>query len=97
MRKLFGKIRLVLYWCLPLLILYIIFKRIDFEHFLDLVFMANASLIFIGIAFIFLKIIIGALRWYFLAKSYGCTLLSLRMSIVKYWLSLALKSSQIQK
>lgn len=90
MRKLFRKIRLVLYWGLPPLILYIIFSRIDFDRLIGLVVIANTRLIFIGTAFIFLKIFMGALRWYFLIKSYDCACLTLRASIVEYWLSLTL-------
>lgn len=90
MRELIRKLRLVLYWGLPPIILYFVFSRIDFDRLINLAATANPGLIFAGTMLIFLKILAGGLRWHFLARSYDCTCLTLRASIVEYWISLTL-------
>lgn len=89
MSKLIRKIRLVLYWGLPPIILYLVFSRIDFGRLIDLAATANPGLILAGTVLIFLKILAGSLRWHFLARSYD-SCLTLRASILEYWISLTL-------
>lgn len=90
MRDILRKLRLLLYWGLPPVLLYLIFSRIDLGRLIDLASTANRWLIFVGVTFIALKIIVGAIRWHYLARRYDCTRMSLRASIAEYWISLTL-------
>jgi glycosyltransferase 2 family protein len=89
-RDFFIKLRLLLYWGLPPVLLYVIFSRIDIKHLIDLASIADHWLILIGTTFIGFKILAGALRWHYLARHFDCTRMSLRTSIAEYWISLTL-------
>jgi uncharacterized protein (TIRG00374 family) len=81
--------RRVLFWVLPPLILYLVFKRIDLERLGQLVSNANVFLILAGMAMIVLVVATGALRWHFLLRHYNCASSPLATSIGEYWKSLA--------
>lgn len=90
MREVFRKLRLVLYWGLPPVILYLIFSRIDMGRLINLAAKADRWLILVGVTFIVFKILAGAMRWHYLARHYDCTRMTLRASIAEYWTSLTL-------
>ncbi len=84
------KLRQLLYWGLPPLLLYLIFSHVDTTRLLELAAMADHWLLIIGSTFIVGKILVGALRWHHLARHYDCTRLTPRGSIAEYWISLTL-------
>lgn len=81
--------RKVLYWGLPPLILFLIFKRIDLEQLGRLVSDANLFLVLSGIVMFVPVVVLGALRWHFLMRRYDCGSLAVATSVVEYWKSLA--------
>jgi len=89
-RQLFRRIRPILYWGLPPAILYLIFTRLDLGRLAESAASADRLLVSAGIILVFVKIAAGALRWYQLAQSYGCTRLNFAHSFSQYWFSLAL-------
>jgi len=88
-QRLLRTIRRALYWGLPPLILYLIFRRIDLEQLGRLVSNANLLLILSGIAMLVPVVVLGALRWHFLMRRYDCASLPVAASIGEYWKSLA--------
>jgi uncharacterized protein (TIRG00374 family) len=88
-QRLLLTIRRALYWGLPPLILYLIFRRIDLEQLGRLVSNANLLLILSGIAMLVPVVVLGALRWHFLMRRYDCASLPVAASIGEYWKSLA--------
>ncbi|WP_328983520.1 lysylphosphatidylglycerol synthase transmembrane domain-containing protein [Thiorhodovibrio winogradskyi] len=83
-------IRRAIYWGLPPLILFLIYRRIDLEQLLELGRSANPGLIGLGVLMIIPLIFLGAMRWHQLARGYDCTRLSGSQSFRAYWFSLAL-------
>lgn len=90
MRRLMSITRQILYWILPPLILYLVFKRIDLERLGQLVSNANIFLILAGMAMIVLVVSTGATRWHFLLRHYNCASHPIATSIGEYWKSLAM-------
>lgn len=90
MRKLFLKLRFALYWLLPPVILYLIFRQIDLARLLALGATANPWLFFLGVSLIIPRIFAGAMRWHHLARSFDCTRFALGRSFREYWFSIAL-------
>lgn len=86
---LFRVTRLVLYWTLPPLILYLIFRRIDLERLGQLLSHANLTLILAAILLIVFVVAAGALRWHFLLRRYDCASFPVVKSVGEYWKSLA--------
>lgn len=81
--------RKVLYWGLPPLILFLIFKRIDLEQLGRLVSNANFFLVLSAITMLVPVVVLGGIRWYVLVRRYNCGSLPLARSVVEYWKSLA--------
>ncbi len=81
--------RKVLYWGLPPLILFFIFRRIDLEQLGQIVSNANLFLVLAGIMMLVPVVVLGALRWYLLMRRYDCGSLPVATSVVEYWKSLA--------
>lgn len=81
--------RKILYWGLPPLILFLIFRRIDLEQLGQIVSNANLFLVLSGIMMLVPVVVLGALRWYFLMRRYDCGSLPVATSVVEYWKSLA--------
>lgn len=90
MHELLRKLRLALYWGLPPVILYLVFRQLDFARLLELGRNANPWLIALGVGLIVPKIFVGAMRWHGLARAYECTRLTGGQSFREYWFSLAL-------
>lgn len=90
MRHALPILRNALYWGLPPVILYLIVSRIDVGRLAELAVRADLALIVLGVAFIVPKIVVGALRWHVLARSYECLRLPLGATIAEYWISLTL-------
>jgi len=88
--RLFKTTRRVIYWTLPLLILYLVFSRIDFERLKQIVLNANSLPILLGIVLIALTVWSGGLRWHFLLHRYDFTSGSVFKSVGDYWKSLAI-------
>lgn len=90
MRKFSSKLRFALYWVLPPVILYLIFRQLDLARLMVLGAAANPWVVFLGISLVIPKIFAGALRWHLLARSFDCTRLTLGRSFKEYWFSAAL-------
>ncbi len=88
--KFVGTLRLILYWALPPLIIYIIFNKIDMQSLVSLTVKANINLIITGASLILLKICLGGLRWHLLSKKLACTKLNFNDNLAEYWISLTL-------
>lgn len=82
-------IRPLVYWCLPPVILYLIFRRIDLASFRQLVANADLRPILLGIGLNMLVVAIAAMRWHALLRRYDLASHSLVASINEYWKSLA--------
>jgi uncharacterized protein (TIRG00374 family) len=87
--RLIRRIRRLLYWCLPPVILYAIFSRVDFGRLRELFFNAEFSLIVMAIPLITVVIVTAALRWHFLLRHYRCSVQPVATSIGDYWKGLA--------
>jgi hypothetical protein len=90
MRCWFMRLRRILYWGLPPLLLYLIFSRLDLERLLDLGQDADIWLVMLGVGLIVPKIVVGAMRWHRLAKAFDCVRMALGQAFLKYWFSLSL-------
>lgn len=82
-------IRPVIYWCLPPVILYLIFRRIDLGNLQQLVASADLRPILLGIVLNMLVVAIAALRWHALFRRYDCASQSIVTSISEYSKGLA--------
>jgi uncharacterized protein (TIRG00374 family) len=88
-QRLFRVIRLTLYWALPPLILYLIFRRVDIGQLKQLASNANLFLVLSAIAMLVPVVVLGGIRWLVLMRRYDCGSLSVATSVVEYWKSLA--------
>lgn len=88
-QRLFRVIRLTLYWGLPPLILYLIFRRVDIGQLEQLASNANWFLVLSAIAMLVPVVVLGGVRWLVLMRRYDCGSLSVATSVVEYWKSLA--------
>lgn len=89
MRSLLRITRRVLYWSLPPLMLYLIFRRIDLVGLRQLVSNADLRPILAGVALNGLVIAIAAMRWHALLRRYCCSPHRIFTSLFEYWKSLA--------
>lgn len=82
-------VRPFFYWCLPPVILYLIFRRIDLASLRQL--LANADLrpILAGVTLNVLVVAIAAMRWHALLRRYACASQRVFTSFGEYWKSLA--------
>jgi len=78
-----------LYFSLPVLLLYLIVKRVDFVQLLDTLQKTNPLYILIGIGIRPLQIIFGAFRWRILNNYYSKEKLSLSYMLGQYWSGMA--------
>jgi hypothetical protein len=81
--------RRLLYWGLPPLILYFIFRRIDLQQLGQIVSNADLPLILTGTAMQLPVVVLGALRWHYLIRHYECASFTLARSVGEYWKSVA--------
>lgn len=89
MQRIKRSARGMLYWGLPPLILFVIFRQIDMAQLGQLVSNADMLLVLLGIAMPAPVVVLGALRWHFLMRRYQCASVPLSMSISEYWKSVA--------
>lgn len=89
LRRLMRVVRQVLYWTLPPLVLYLIFRRIDLIGLQQLVANADLRPILLGIVANVLIVAIAATRWHTLAHRYTHASQRIVTSICEYWKSLA--------
>lgn len=82
-------VRPLVYWSLPPVVLYLIFRRIDLANLRHLVANADLRPIVLGIVLNTLVVAIAAMRWHTLVCRYGCASPSVVASISEYWKSLA--------
>jgi uncharacterized protein (TIRG00374 family) len=90
MKKILYKIYRVLFWVLPLFIIIIILNKIDYEKFALNISKANPWMIFLGLGYYPLVVLIGATRWHLLLTQYHKTKIRLLFSFKHYWIGLAL-------
>ncbi len=80
----------ILFWILPIIILYFIFQKIDFDAFRSNISKANPWLVMFGIGVYPLVIMIGASRWHLLLTQYNKKRLKPWFVLKHYWTGLAL-------
>lgn len=89
LRPMLRVARQVLYWGLPPLLLYFIFRRINLEQLGQLALNADLYLVLAGICMLFPVVVLGALRWHMLVRRYDCASFPFSTLFREYWQSLA--------
>lgn len=89
-KSLWGHIRLLVYWLLPIIILYFIFQRIDLDILLSNINKTNFIIVIVGLTLYPAIILVGAIRWYYLLKQYIKVNVTLFFAIKHYWVGLTL-------
>ena len=79
-----------LYWIIPIIILYIIFQRINFTEFKLNILKTKPWLVALGICYWPAMILIGALRWKVLMTQYNRRKIKLSFALKHYWIGLSL-------
>jgi uncharacterized protein (TIRG00374 family) len=79
-----------LFWGLPVVILYVVFRQIDFVELKTNILRTNAAWLALGVAVYFLAVFIAALRWHVLLKQNFGRDVSLGFSLRHHWIGLAL-------
>lgn len=97
MNEKISKKRNLVYWLsrglrvvIPIVILYVIFKRLDIDTFKLNIANSNPWLVAIGIGSLPLAILIGGSRWYILLKQYNEYKVKLKLVLKHYWIGLTL-------
>jgi glycosyltransferase 2 family protein len=85
-----SRLRKVFYWVLPVVILTMIFRRIDLVEFKENIFRSNPWLFALGIAFCPIVIMIGAVRWRTMMDHYLKRKLPMKFMFRHYWIGLAI-------
>jgi len=80
----------ILYWLIPVIILTIVFNRIDIEQFKHNIIQTNVSIFILGISIYPVIILIGGMRWYVTVQSYMENRLSKLFFLKNYWIGMAL-------
>ena len=86
----FYWIRRGLYWTIPVIILYVIFQRIDIGEFKSNIAKTKPWLVALGLVFYVLVNLVGALRWHLLLGQYNRNKSKLSFAIKHYWIGSAL-------
>lgn len=89
-RILVYRLRRALYWAVPIIILYLIFQRIDLAAFKINIAKTNPWLVALGIVYYPTVILIGAWRWRLLISYYNKSYVKLNYVLKHYWIGLAL-------
>lgn len=76
-------------WAIPVVLLYLVFRRIDLAQLRTYLAGANLGLMTVGVAYYPVIIAIAALRWRFLVIRYGCGGLSPGAALKHYWIGYA--------
>lgn len=79
-------LRRIIYWILPVIILYIIFQRIDLYIFSQNLKHANTALIIFGIMLCPVTMLLGGLRWHLLTREYNKNVIPIAFSLQHYWM-----------
>lgn len=88
-RALWQWTRRGLYWTLPPLLLYLVFRRVDLEQLWTLVTNADMRLVWAGVLLGVVPVVIAALRWHLLLQRYLGGSLSFIARVGEYWKSVA--------
>jgi uncharacterized protein (TIRG00374 family) len=83
-------IRKICYWIIPVVVLFFIFRSMDLVRFKSYVSGAKAHLIFAGLFFFPLIIILGGLRWKIILQGYLKKPVSALFVVRHYWIGLAI-------
>ena len=86
----FQVLRRVLFWGLPVVILYVVFRQIDFVELKANILRTNPALLAVGVAVYFLAVFIAALRWHVLLKQNFGRNVPMGFSLRHHWIGLAL-------
>lgn len=89
-RILIYRLRRAIYWALPIIILYLIFQRIDLAAFKINIAKTNPWLVALGTVYYPTVILIGALRWQLLMSQYNKNRTKIGFTLKHYWIGLAL-------
>ena len=79
-------LRRIIYWALPVIILYVIFQQIDLNEFIQNLKQANIVLIIFGVILCPATMLLGGLRWHLLAREYNQIAIPLSFSLQHYWM-----------
>ncbi|MBN1920215.1 MAG: flippase-like domain-containing protein [Anaerolineae bacterium] len=83
-------LRQVIYWALPVAILYVVFRRVDIESLRQSFSQTNPWLVVMGLLLNPVVVTIGALRWFSLLTKYYQVRVPVRFALKHYWIGLAL-------
>ena len=89
-KALISVIKRILYFGLPVVLLSIIFTKIDFQQLWLILKNANPYLILLGIILKPMMIVIGSFRWHSMSSFYGQQKLSFSFYAYHYWAGLAI-------
>jgi uncharacterized membrane protein YbhN (UPF0104 family) len=82
-------IRQALSWCLPPILLFIVFQKIDLDRLGQVLARADVLLLLAGVLPAALVVLAGALRWQLLLRHCVCASLPFTVAAGEYWKSLA--------
>lgn len=77
-------------WLIPVAILFVIFRSIDWQRFVAVLAQVNPWLILAGILYYPLVILMGALRWHWMLRAYHAERVHYAVSLKDYWSGLAI-------
>lgn len=76
-------------WLIPLAIIFVIFRIMDWNRFFSVLAHANRWLVIAGILYFPLVILVGALRWYTMLRAYHAERVHYAAALKDYWSGLA--------
>lgn len=82
-------IRRIFSWCLPPILLLIVFQKIDLDRLWQIFAQADVPLLLAGLLLVSLIVVAGAMRWQVLLRRCACASLPLTVAVGEYWKSLA--------
>ncbi len=88
--KVISWVRIGLYWTIPVIILYVIFRRIDFDLLWENIAKSNPWLFAVGTALCLSVVLIGGWRWQILLRGYDIGNPRLCWTLRHYWIGLTL-------
>lgn len=89
-KVIWSRVAQVARWLIPLAILFIIFRGIDWHRFVSLLAQANPWLILSGILYYPLVILLGAVRWHTVLRAYHAHRVHYAASLKDYWSGMAI-------
>ena len=89
-RKWLRRLRRVLYWAIPIVVLYVVLRSIDMEALKQSLSQANPWLLALGICMTPIVTLIGALRWRYFLVQFHDQAVDLGFVLKHYWIGLAL-------